>query len=32
VRILASISSAISGCSRRNSRALSLPWPILSPL
>jgi hypothetical protein len=31
-RIFASISSASSGCSRRNSRALSLPCPILSPL
>jgi hypothetical protein len=29
---LFSISSAISGCSRRNSRALSLPWPMRSPL
>src|SRR2546430_94165 len=31
-RILASSSAAVSGCSRRNSRALSLPWPIFSPL
>ena len=31
-RILASISSDISACSRRNSRVLSLPWPIFSPL
>ena len=31
-RIRSSISAAMSGCSRRNSRALSLPWPILSPL
>ena len=31
-RILASISRAISECSRRNSRVLSLPWPIFSPL
>ncbi len=30
-RIWASISAAMSGCSRRNSRALSLPWPIFSP-
>ena len=31
-RTLFSISSAISGFSRKNSRALSLPWPIFSPL
>ena len=31
-RIRFSISSAISGCARRNSRALSLPWPMRSPL
>ena len=31
-RIRFSISRAISGFSRRNSRALSLPWPIRSPL
>ena len=31
-RILFSISRAMSGFSRRNSRALSLPWPIRSPL
>ena len=31
-RTLFSISSASSGFSRRNSRALSLPWPIFSPL
>ena len=31
-RILASISAAMSGCSRSYSRVLSLPWPILSPL
>ena len=30
-RIFASISCAISGCSRRYSRALSLPWPMRSP-
>ena len=30
-RIWASISAAISGCSFRYSRALSLPWPIFSP-
>ena len=30
-RTLFSISSDISGCSRRNSRALSLPWPMRSP-
>ena len=31
-RTLFSISKAMSGFSRRNSRALSLPWPIFSPL
>ncbi|KGX53570.1 hypothetical protein Y025_4630 [Burkholderia pseudomallei TSV32] len=31
-RMRFSISRAISGFSRRNSRALSLPWPIFSPL
>ena len=31
-RTLFSISKASSGFSRRNSRALSLPWPIFSPL
>src|SRR5262245_41151558 len=31
-RTLFSISAASSGCSMRNSRALSLPWPIFSPL
>ena len=31
-RTLFSISTARSGFSRRNSRALSLPWPIFSPL
>ena len=31
-RTLFSISRARSGFSRRNSRALSLPWPIFSPL
>ena len=31
-RIRFSISSAISGCARKNSRALSLPWPMRSPL
>ena len=31
-RTLFSISNASSGFSRRNSRALSLPWPIFSPL
>ena len=31
-RILASISSDNAGFSRRNSRVLSLPWPIFSPL
>ena len=31
-RILFSISRAISGCSLRYSRALSLPWPMRSPL
>ena len=31
-RILFSISCAISGLAFRNSRALSLPWPIFSPL
>ena len=31
-RTLFSISRAISGFSRRNSRALSFPWPIFSPL
>ena len=31
-RTLFSISTAISGFSFRNSRALSLPWPIFSPL
>src|SRR6187455_3183205 len=31
-RIFDSISAAISRCSLKNSRALSLPWPILSPL
>ena len=31
-RTLFSISRASSGFSRRNSRALSLPWPIFSPL
>ena len=30
-RIFASISSAICGLALRNSRALSLPWPIFSP-
>ena len=30
-RIWASISAAMSACSLRNSRALSLPWPIFSP-
>ena len=31
-RTLFSISRAISGCSLRYSRALSLPWPMRSPL
>src|SRR5689334_1396435 len=31
-RIFASISVAVSGCPLRKSRALSLPWPIFSPL
>ena len=31
-RILFSISRAMCGLARRNSRTLSLPWPIFSPL